>query len=106
MDRIAGTLSGGQQQMLSLARAYMGNARFALLDEVSMGLAPAIVEQIFDFIPRLREQGMSLLVVEQYVHKALAIAEHAYLLRKGEVVYSGSPTELQDSNKLQEEYFG
>jgi branched-chain amino acid transport system ATP-binding protein len=96
-DRLAqpaGTLSGGQQQMLALARAYVSGAKVILLDEVSMGLAPIIVDQIFDFLDRLRAEGVSLLVVEQYVNKVLAIADYVYILGRGEVIFAGDAAEL------------
>jgi len=96
-DRLAqpaGTMSGGQQQMLALARAYVSGARVILLDEVSMGLAPIIVDQIFEFLDRIRAEGVSLLVVEQYVNKVLAIADYVYILGRGQVIFAGDADEL------------
>ena len=90
----AGTMSGGQQQMLALARAYVSGARTILLDEVSMGLAPIIVDQIFEFLDRVRAEAVSLLVVEQYVNKVLAIADYVYILGRGEVIFAGDAAEL------------
>ncbi len=95
MSQIAGTMSGGEQQMLALARAYVQHPKVVLLDEVSMGLAPKIVDEIFEFLGLLREQGVSLLLVEQYVTRALAIADYVYLLNRGEVTFAGEPSELE-----------
>ena len=88
MNQLAGTMSGGEQQMLALARASV------LLDEVSMGLAPRIVDDIFIFLEQLARQGCSLLLVEQYVEKALAIADYVYILSRGGVQFAGDPDEL------------
>ncbi len=98
MKQLAGTLSGGQQQMLALARAYVSRPQVVLLDEVSMGLAPAIVDEIFAFLDRLAAEGAALLLVEQYVTRALASADYVYLLNKGEVSFAGEPTELDDED--------
>jgi branched-chain amino acid transport system ATP-binding protein len=94
LSQTAGTLSGGEQQMLALARAYVQSPSVVLLDEVSMGLAPKIVDEIFEFILQLAQGGVSLLLVEQYVTRALAIADYTYLLNKGQVVFVGEPSEL------------
>jgi branched-chain amino acid transport system ATP-binding protein len=98
MRQRAGTLSGGEQQMLALARAYVTEPRVVLLDEVSMGLAPKIVDDIFAFIERLARTGASLLLVEQYVSRALELAHHVYVLNRGRVTFSGSPAELDEEN--------
>jgi branched-chain amino acid transport system ATP-binding protein len=95
MSQIAGTMSGGEQQMLALARTYVQHPHVVLLDEVSMGLAPKIVDEIFQFLQMLRGQGVSLLLVEQYVTRALAVADYVYLLNRGEVSFAGEPSELQ-----------
>jgi branched-chain amino acid transport system ATP-binding protein len=92
----AGTLSGGEQQMLALARAYVSKPRLVLLDEVSMGLAPRIVDEIFDFIRRLAAEGTALLLVEQYVSRALAQSDYVYLLNRGRIDFVGEPFELAD----------
>jgi branched-chain amino acid transport system ATP-binding protein len=95
LAQTAGTMSGGEQQMLALARTYVQHPKLVLLDEVSMGLAPKIVDEIFDFLGLLRAQGASLLLVEQYVTRALAIADYVYLLNRGEVSFAGEPGELE-----------
>ena len=101
----AGTLSGGQQQMLALSRVYLSEPSVVLLDEVSMGLAPIIVEQIFQAIERLAADGMALLLVEQYVHRALDLCDTVYLLNRGTVTYSGPPTGL-DAEEVTRGYLG
>lgn len=98
LDQSAGTMSGGEQQMLALARAYISGARVILLDEVSMGLAPVIVNAIFEFLERVTKEGTSLLIVEQYVNKALAIADYAYILGRGRISFAGDATELADED--------
>ncbi len=105
MSQQAGTMSGGEQQMLALARAYVQQPRFVLLDEVSMGLAPKIVDELFEFLAMLARSGASLLLVEQYVARALAVADYVFLLNRGEVVFSGQPQEL-DADALAERYVG
>jgi branched-chain amino acid transport system ATP-binding protein len=92
----AGTLSGGEQQMLALTAARVRRPSVVLLDEVSTGLAPRVVDEIFAFVAVLAAGGASLLVVEQYVTKALAIADYAYILRRGSVAFVGEPAELSD----------
>jgi branched-chain amino acid transport system ATP-binding protein len=98
LHQVAGTMSGGEQQMLALARAYARRAPLVLLDEVSMGLAPILLEEIFAFLARLGAEGHSLLIVEQYVAKALALADLAYVLVRGRIVFAGEPAELLDSD--------
>lgn len=105
LDQVAGTLSGGEQQMLALARAYLSNPRFVFLDEVSLGLAPRIVEEIFAFLQRLAREGASLLIVEQYVAQALGLADYVYLLQRGQIVFAGEPDEL-DEDDLFKTYVG
>jgi len=100
LTQVAGTLSGGEQQMLAVARAYIRRPRLVLLDEVSFGLAPVIVDEIFAFLARLTEQGSSLLLVEQFIDRALALADHVYLLQKGEVTWSGAASQLRHSDLI------
>jgi branched-chain amino acid transport system ATP-binding protein len=104
-SRPAGSLSGGQQQMLALVRAYLTGAPLVLFDEISMGLAPIVVDEIFGFLARLRSAGTSLLVVEQYIPKALALADVVYILAKGRIVFAGEPGELRGSAEIMEHYF-
>ncbi len=92
----AGQLSGGQQQMLSLVRAYLTEPKLVLVDEASMGLAPVIVDQVFEFLGQIAASGAALLIVEQYVSRALALADRVYLLNKGAVVFSGPPQDVGD----------
>jgi branched-chain amino acid transport system ATP-binding protein len=94
--QIAGTLSGGEQQMLALMRAYISKPRVVLVDEASLGLAPVIVDQIFDFLARIARDGVSLLIVEQYAERILAIASTAYLLNQGRVVHTGPAQDLDE----------
>jgi branched-chain amino acid transport system ATP-binding protein len=100
LDQRAGSLSGGEQQMLALARAYNTDPRVVLLDEVSMGLAPRVVDEIFEFLERLAGTGVALLLVEQYVRRALSIADYVYVLNRGRVVFVGEPSELRDDTLL------
>jgi branched-chain amino acid transport system ATP-binding protein len=100
LSQVAGTMSGGEQQMLAVARAYIRRPRLVLLDEVSFGLAPVIVDEIFAFLGRLTEAGSALLLVEQYIDRALALADHVYLLQKGEVAWNGAAGDLQHSDLL------
>jgi branched-chain amino acid transport system ATP-binding protein len=94
MEQVAGTMSGGEQQMLALAHAYLADPSLVLLDEVSMGLAPKIVDEIFDRLRALARRGCALLLVEQYVARALALADFVYVLRKGAIEFAGEPSEL------------
>jgi len=105
-DQFAGTLSGGQQQMLAVGRALMCTPTLLLLDEPSLGLAPKIVGQIFDLISRLREQGVTLALVEQNVSMALEIADRGYVLAGGKIVASGQASDLANSDVLQSAYMG
>lgn len=105
ISALAGTMSGGEQQMLALARAYIQNPRLALLDEVSMGLAPVVVDEIFKFLELLAREGSSLLLVEQYVTRALAVADYVYLLNRGRVSFAGEVSEV-DADAIAAEYVG
>ena len=94
--QLAGTLSGGEQQMLALMRAYLAAPRVVLVDEASLGLAPVIVDRIFAFLERIAREGVSLLIVEQYANRVLAIASAVYLLSQGRIVYSGPAGDLDE----------
>ena len=102
----AGTLSGGQQQMLAIARALMGRPKLLLLDEPSMGLAPLLIQEIFNAIISLREQGKTVFLVEQNAQAALSIADQAYVIETGEIVLSGSGSELLDNEQVKAAYLG
>jgi branched-chain amino acid transport system ATP-binding protein len=105
LGQTAGSMSGGQQQMLALARCFLASPSVVLLDEVSMGLAPRVIEQIFDALALLAERGVALLLVEQYVSRALEVADKVYLLNRGAVAFCGSPSEL-DEEELISRYLG
>ena len=105
MKQIAGTLSGGQQQMLAVARAYLAHPTIVMLDEVSMGLAPRVVDQIFETLTNLAATGVSLLIVEQYIDRALEMASHVYVLQRGNITYDGPPTQLDQATVLRD-YLG
>ena len=105
LGQVARTMSGGEQQMLALARTYVQRPKVVLLDEVSMGLAPKVVDEIFAFFHLLRDEGVSLLLVEQYVVRALEVADVVYLLGRGEVAFAGDPGEL-DGEDVFSQYVG
>ena len=106
LRQVAGTLSGGEQQMLALARAYVTEPRIILVDEASLGLAPKVVSAIFDFLETLSQSGKSLLIVEQYISRALALADRVYVLSRGRVVMDGAPKEIRESKALLAKYLG
>jgi branched-chain amino acid transport system ATP-binding protein len=101
----AGTLSGGEQRMLGLARAYLQNPRLILVDEPSLGLAPIIIDKIFDSLHELAATGVSLLVVEQYAQKAMALADEVYVMAKGSIQVSGTPAEMGNHLDLLGTYY-
>ena len=104
--QIAGTLSGGEQQMLAMSRALMSNPKLLMLDEPSMGLAPILVDQIFDIIKELHAAGTTILLVEQNASKALEIADRAYVLETGKITISGTGAELASSDEVRKAYLG
>lgn len=104
LSQRAGSLSGGEQQMLVLARALMGRPRLMLIDEPSLGLAPIIVEELYELFARLTSEGITVLLVEQYVELALKTVEYAYVLEKGAVTLEGSAVELQGDERLVSTY--
>ncbi len=104
--QLAGTLSGGEQQQLAIARALRSAPRLLLLDEPSLGLAPQVVEAIFDLIVELRKRGTTILLVEQNVNSALEIADHAYVLRSGSLLLSGRACDLLASSDVDRAYLG
>lgn len=101
----AGTLSGGEQQMLSLAAAYIRDPKVVMIDEASLGLAPIVVDMVFEFIDQVRHEGTSMLIVDQYVHRTMAIASKVYVLNRGSIEFTGSPEEFLDGNVF-ERYIG
>ncbi len=95
LGQTAGTLSGGEQQMLALARAFLCEPSIVLVDEVSMGLAPKLVDQIFEILVAIANEGVSVLLVEQYVSRALELADYAYVLSRGQIVLEGTTDEVR-----------
>ena len=105
-NQIAGTLSGGEQQMLAMSRALMSHPKLMKLDEPSIGLAPILVDQIFDIIKELHAAGTTILLVEQNASKALQIADRAYVLETGSITLSGTGAELAQSDEVRKAYLG
>ena len=105
-NQFAGTLSGGEQQMLAVARGLMSRPKILLLDEPSMGLAPIIVNQIYDLIKQIRDSGITVLLVEQNARKALGICDYAYVLENGKINLSGPGEELLCSDAVRKAYLG
>lgn len=105
-NQIAGTLSGGEQQMLAMGRALMSKPKLLMLDEPSMGLAPILVQQIFDIIKELHAAGTTILLVEQNAEMALRIADRAYVLESGRITISGTGKELAQSDSIKKAYLG
>ncbi len=106
LEQAGGTLSGGEQQMLAVARALMAKPRLLLMDEPSMGLAPILVEEIFDIIQEINAQGVTILLVEQNAHMALSIANRGYVLETGTIQLEGPAKELAANPQVQEAYLG
>ncbi len=104
--QVAGTLSGGEQQMLAIGRALMSRPKLLMLDEPSMGLAPMLIQQIFDIITEISKQGTTILVVEQNAKQALSRSDRAYVLETGRIVKTGTGAELLDDPSVREAYLG
>ena len=104
--QVAGTLSGGEQQMLAMGRALMSSPKLMMLDEPSMGLAPILVDQIFDIVKSLHAAGKTVLLVEQNATKALSVADRAYVLETGKITLSGTGEELRKSDAVRKAYLG
>jgi branched-chain amino acid transport system ATP-binding protein len=104
-DQAAGTLSGGEQRMLALARAFLAEPLVLLLDEPSLGLAPKVVDEVFAGIARFRDEGTAVVLVEQYVHRSLALADRALVLDRGTVAFAGATADL-DADEVGERYLG
>ena len=102
----AGTLSGGEQQMLAIGRALMARPKVMLLDEPSMGLAPVIVQEVFRTIQRLKQEGMTMLLVEQFAKTALAVSDYAYVMERGRIAIEGPPAELRKNERVFAAYLG
>jgi branched-chain amino acid transport system ATP-binding protein len=98
LEQVAGTLSGGEQQMLAVSRALLSDAPVVLADELSVGLAPVVVDEIFEAVNTLRQHGRSLLIVEQYAERALDVADYVYILHKGSIEFVGEPAQLADDS--------
>ena len=103
-NRLGGVLSGGQQQMLTIARGLMGNPKLLILDEPSEGLAPKVVETLREQIRKLKQSGMSILLAEQNLSFVLALSDECHIMEKGEIKYSGTPHELRENLEIQETY--
>ena len=105
LDQVAGTLSGGEQQMLALARVLCADPLIVLADELSLGLAPVVIDEIFAALRRLRADGQSMLIVEQYIDRVLELADYVYILQKGHVVFVGEPSQCEGTAVF-EQYLG
>jgi branched-chain amino acid transport system ATP-binding protein len=104
--QLAGSLSGGEQQMCAMARALMARPRLLMVDEMSLGLAPVIVDLLLETMTRIRSQGVTVLLVEQDVHAALSVADRGYVMETGELVREGTASELKNDPEVQRAYLG
>jgi branched-chain amino acid transport system ATP-binding protein len=105
-NQVAGTLSGGEQQMLAMGRAIISSPKLLMLDEPSMGLSPLLVDQVFEIIKEINKNGTTILLVEQNAGKSLAISDRAYVLENGEIVLTGTGKELSESEMVKKAYLG
>jgi branched-chain amino acid transport system ATP-binding protein len=105
-NQLAGTMSGGEQQMCAIGRALMSDPKILLMDEPSAGLAPVIVQQVFELVHRIRANGLTVLIVEQNVQQVLKVVDRAYLLEAGSIRMSGTAAELAASDIIREAYLG
>ena len=104
--QIAGTLSGGERRMLSIGRGLMANGKLLLIDEPSLGLAPLVIDQIYDVIADLKRQGVAILLVEENASRVIGVADHVYLLDDGKIVWRGTPGEMEENQDILETYLG
>ena len=105
-SQIAGSMSGGQQQMVAIGRALMARPRLLLMDEPSLGLSPLVVADMFRIIRRINERGVAVMLVEQNIHQALEVAHHAYVIEQGRIITSGKPQSLLSDPQIKEAYLG
>ena len=105
-NQLAGTMSGGEQQMLAMGRALMSKPEIVLMDEPSMGLSPIFVNEIFDIIKQMRREGVTVLLVEQNAKKALSVSDRAYVLENGKIVMQGNASEIMDDESIKKAYLG
>jgi branched-chain amino acid transport system ATP-binding protein len=105
LGQVAGSLSGGEQQMLALSRAYITNPKIILVDEPSLGLAPRIIDKVYEVLGQFVARGVSLVIVEQYVQRALALADKVYILNRGEVIHAGNASDL-GPDEIYQRYLG